>query len=129
MGLPWVRLDTNIFSHDKVLWLLAQRDGWRAFGVYTFAMAYAGGHGTDGFIAKHVLAAIHGTPKIAESLVEAGLWEYAEGGYQIRNWGERQEMTLVAELKRQNKRIAGAKSQCVQRHGPTCNCWKDAHAV
>ena len=25
-GLPWVRLDTNCFSHDKTLWLIDQGD-------------------------------------------------------------------------------------------------------
>lgn len=42
-GLPWVRLDANIYSHDKILQLKARRDGWRAIAVYMQSLAYAGG--------------------------------------------------------------------------------------
>lgn len=126
MSLQWVRLDTNIFTHDKTLWLTAQKDGWRAYSVYTFSLAYSGGHGTDGFIAKHVLPFIQGTPRVVQLLVDAGMWQYAEGGWQIKNWDQRQELAVITETKRTGKRIAGLKSQCVQRHGLDCGCWKGA---
>lgn len=124
MSLPWVRLDSNFYSHDKVLWLTTQREGWRAISVYVFSMGYAGGHATDGYLPAHVLPIIQGTDKVAQMLVEARLWEYAEGGYQIRNWSNRQELAVVAEAKRAANAMAGRKSQCVQRHGPECGCWK-----
>jgi hypothetical protein len=124
MSLPWVRLDANIAQHDKVLRLIAQPGGWRAYAVYTFALGYSGGHATDGLIARHVLGAVHGTQRIADLLVEAGMWEVAEDGWLIHNYAERQELALVGEMKRRNRRLAGLKSQCVQRHGPDCGCWK-----
>ena len=37
MSLPWVRLDSNIASHDKVLRLLSQKDGFRAVAIMMFA--------------------------------------------------------------------------------------------
>jgi hypothetical protein len=129
VALPWVRLDANIYTHDKVLWLVSQRDGYRALTAYLFSMAYAGGHATDGHIAKHVLPVIHATPKVATTLVDAGLWEYDEGGYRIKNWADRQELALISEMKRRNKRLAGVKSQCIQRHGPQCGCWKEGENV
>lgn len=124
MSLPWVRLDSNIYTHDKITLLLAQSDGYRAYAVYTFGLAFAGGHATDGYLPKHVLPIIRGTEKHARMLVEHGLWEYAEGGWRIHNWDRRQELALVSEIKRQTKRMAGRKSQCVQRHGPECGCWR-----
>jgi hypothetical protein len=125
MSLPWVRLDSNIYTHDKITLLLAQREGWRAYAVYTFSLAFAGGHATDGFIPRHVLPILRGTDKHAQMLVEHRLWEYAEGGWRIHNWEHRQELAFISETKRRNKSLAGKKSQCVQRHGPDCGCWKE----
>ena len=127
-GLPWVRLDTNCFSHDKTLWLIDQRDGYRAWAVYTFGLAYAGGHGTDGLIPRHVLGHIHGTDKIAQLLVEARLWEYAEGGWQIRNWEQRQELAVITDAKREAARLGGRKRSCQRYHGDGCQCWKESDA-
>ena len=125
MGLPWVRLDSNIYSHDKIALLLNEKDGWRAYAVYTFSLAFAGGHATDGYIPRHILPILRGTPKIAQQLVEHRLWDYAEGGWKIHNWEIRQELAVVSEMKRAGKRLAGRKSQCVQRHGPDCGCWRE----
>lgn len=128
MSLPWVRLDSNFYTHDKVLWLAGQRDGYRAIAVYVFAMGYSGGHATDGFIPKHVLPIIQGTEKVAQMLIETRLWEYADGGYQIRNWEERQELAVITETKRAASRLGGRKRSCQRYHGPDCNCWKDSDA-
>ena len=128
MSLPWVRLDSNIYAHDKVLWLLGQRDGYRAYAVYTFSMAYAGGHATDGYIPRHVFTVIHATEKIAQMLVEARMWEYADGGYQIRNWEQRQELAVISEAKRRASQLGGRKRACQRYHGPDCGCWKDDSA-
>jgi len=126
MSLPWVRLDSSIYTHDKITLLLTQPDGYRAYAVYTFSLAYSGGHATDGQIPKHVLPILRGTEKHARMLVEHRLWEYTDSGWRIHNWEHRQELALISEMKRQNKRLAGKKSQCVQRHGPECGCWKEA---
>ena len=126
MSLPWVRLDSNIFTHDKVLRLLGQRDGYRAYAAYTFSLAYSGGHGTDGLIEPHVLGIIHATDRIAGMLVEARLWEYAEGGaYRIRNWEQRQELAVITETKRAAARLGGRKRSCLRYHGSECGCWKE----
>lgn len=128
MSLPWVRLDSNFYTHDKVLWLAGQRDGYRAVAVYVFSMGYAGGHATDGFIPKHVLPIIQGSERVAQALVDARLWEYADGGYQIRNWEERQELAVITESKRAASRLGGRKRSCQRYHGPDCLCWKDSNA-
>lgn len=127
-GLQWVRLDTNCFTHDKVALLTQQRDGYRAWTVYTFSLAYSGGHATDGFIPRHILPMLHGTEKIAMQLVEARLWEYAEGGWQIHNWDERQELSMVTEMKRASARRGGRKRACQRYHPPGCTCWNDSEA-
>jgi hypothetical protein len=59
-------------------------------------------------------------------LVDQRLWEYAEGGWKIRNWDQRQELAIVAEMKRAGRKAAGAKGACRKWHGPQCDCWKTA---
>lgn len=129
MGLPWVRLDTNIGQHDKILLLKAQPNGWRAFGVYILALAWSGGQGTDGLIPRHVLTSIDCTPKIANQLCDVRLWEHApDGAYVIRNYATRQELEIVSEGKRASAKLASAKANCTRWHGAACGCWRDTAA-
>ena len=78
MGLPWVRLDSQFASNPKILYLI--EDGkWRSIVIWAGGLAYAGSHGTDGFIPKTALKTFHGTPKDAKNLVEVGLWDGVPG--------------------------------------------------
>lgn len=124
MGLPWVRLDSNIAHHDKMLALLAEKEGHRAACLYMFALAWSGGQATDGYIAAVAVPVLHGQPRHAEMLVRHHLWEKVTGGYRIRNYAARQETATVSELKRDIARKAGKKSACVRLHGPECGCWR-----
>lgn len=128
MSLPWVRLDSSIATHDKILRLVKARDGYRAFTVYICSLGYAGGHGTDGFIPKDALGILHGTERQAIALVDHRLWEYdaAGEGYRIRNFDQRQEMEMVRAMKAAAKQIGARKGGCRKNHGPDCGCWKDA---
>ena len=125
MGLPWVRLDSSIYAHDKMLRLVSQRDGHRAAALYMFSLGWSGEHATDGFIPDGAVAFLHGTPKHAQMLVDVRLWEKATGGYQIRNWEVRQQTATVTELKREIAHKASMKANCIRWHGPDCGCWKD----
>jgi hypothetical protein len=126
-GLPWVRLDANIGTHDKLAPLQLTPDGRSAFVLYVCALGWAGGHGTDGHIPKHVLSfvapGLPKRPKLAQLLVEAGLWEYVEGGWSIVNYLERQQSSIVTEAIGQQRSAASAKGNCRRWHGPDCGCW------
>jgi hypothetical protein len=87
MPLPWVRLDTGFPHNPKVLVLVEDRK-WQAIAVYIGGLAYSGAHGTDGFLPQSCLPYIHGTRKVANDLVEAGLWMPRAGGYEINGWRE-----------------------------------------
>ena len=130
MGLPWVRLDSNIGSHDKILALLSDPSPkrWQAAFSYTTALAWAGGHGTDGRIPLAALAFVHGTTQTARLLVTYRLWEEAVNGWDIVNYCERQELEIVAETKRAMKSLAGRKAACARHHGPKCECWRKGGA-
>ncbi len=123
MSLPWVRLDSNIASHDKVLRLMAEREGPRAFALYVCGLGYCGGHGTDGHVPEYALPFLHGTERHARMLVKVGLWEPADDGWHVRNWTERQELAVVSATKRAAQRLAARRTNCIRYHGPDCGCW------
>ena len=128
MGLPWVRLDSNIASHDKILALLSDPSPkkWQAWANYMASFAWSGGQGTDGRIPKYALASIHATPTTARLLEKYGLWDEAPGGWQIRNFAIRQPSTAATESAREAKQRASIKGNCVRHHGPDCGCWREA---
>lgn len=124
-GLPWVRLDTGFYENPKILAVLAERDGWRAVVVYVAALAYAGGHGTDGHVATFVLARVHGRKADADRLVRHGLWKPTETGWQIHDYEELQQTSDTTERIRGERRRAAVKGNCIRHHGNECGCWRD----
>jgi hypothetical protein len=123
-GLPWVRLDSNIASHDKILALLAERDGVKAAWMYVCSLGYCGGHGTDGLINFASLPFIHGTKRLAAMLVEHDLWTPDPQGWRIPKWSDRQQSTGATEQIRAAQAAGARKANCVRWHGPGCGCWQ-----
>ena len=128
MGLPWVRLDSNIASHDKILYLIADpsKAKWQALASYMVALGWSGGNGTDGFVPSTALPFVHGTGTTARLLVKYHLWEEARAGFHICNYEKRQQLSDSADKIRESKRRAALKGNCVRHHGADCGCWKDA---
>lgn len=132
MTLPWVRWDSNIGTHDKVLSLLGEKDGAKAFVLYGCALGWAGGHATDGRVPKWALSINHGNERLARLLVEHRLWEYdPEGGgnYVIHNFAIRQELAAITEGKRAAAQLGARKANCRRWHGPDCGCWDKPNIV
>lgn len=126
-GLPWARLDSNIATDAKVAALLHGLMGHKAFTLYICSLAWSVGHGTDGRIPKHMLAANYGTPQLAKILVDRRLWEYdpAGGGdYLIHNFALRQQASSTTETIQNSKREGALKGNCIRWHGLDCGCWK-----
>lgn len=122
MALPWVRLDANIATHDKILDLLGDPSPkrWQAAASYMFSIAWSGGHGTDGRVPKAALAVIHGTEATAKLLCAYRLWEPATGAWHIVNYSERQELDIVTASKQEARRVAAEKANCSRWHGKGC---------
>lgn len=125
MSLPWVRLDSHIGSHDKILNLLADPSPkrWQAAFSYTCALGWSGDQGTDGMIPAVALGFVHGTSVTARLLVKYRLWQEELTGWSIVNFMERQELAAVTAGKREAARVASQKANCTRWHGPSC--WKD----
>lgn len=126
MGLPWVRLDANISTHDKILNLLSDPSPkrWQAGLSYVFSFAWSGGHGTDGRIPKASLPFVHGSGATADLLVRHRLWTPVTGAWEIPNYMERQELEVISAGKRAARTTAARKANCERWHGKQCGCWR-----
>jgi len=131
MGLPWVRLDANIASHDKVLDLISDPSPkrWQALASYMLALAWSGGQETDGRVRTNHLPAVQGNAGTARLLVKYQLWDEAPGGYQIRNWDKRQQSAAAGAAKRDAQHVGAVKGNCIRHHGPDCGCWQRLKTV
>jgi hypothetical protein len=128
-GLPWVRLDANISTNVKIRRLLRQRNGHRAFTLYTFALGWSGGHGTDGYVPDDMVELLEGSQKLAELLASLRLWERADDeGWSIINFAERQELSAVTRMKHEKRVAASSYAICdrwmQEKPGRACTCGK-----
>lgn len=107
MGLPWIRLDTTIADHPKILELVDDKAFQAAF-AHVMAMTYCGKHGTDGFISRSSLPFIHARKADADRLVKVGLWHEERGGWLINGWDEYQLSDDDAKKRRERAQKAAA---------------------
>ena len=126
MALPWVRLDSNIVIHDKMLALLADPSPkrWQAIASHMFSLGWCGAAGTDGRIPTYALTTVHGTKETARLLEKHRLWDPIVTGWHIHNYEEYQQLAEVTELKKRAAHDASIKANCVRWHGESCGCWK-----
>ena len=126
MALPWVRLDSHIASHDKILALVDDKSvkKWQAFSSYICALGWSADQGTDGYVPKTALPFVHGTTTTARLLVKYGLWDEDRLGlgWHIRNFADRQETAAVSAGKRAARAYISEKGNCARWHGP--GCWQ-----
>lgn len=107
MPLPWVRLDTSMPDNPKVLRLIgSHREGATAAFVWLCSIAYAGKHGTDGFIERIALTRVNGKPIHARLLVEHQFWKDEGVGWSIHDYAEFQESTEETQKRSQRAREA-----------------------
>jgi hypothetical protein len=96
--VTWVRLDDNFPDHPKV-------DGLSdpAFRLYVTALCHAGRLLTDGFVGSSRVSRL--LPRFKRSyvdeLVEAGLWDVVEGGWQIHDFLDRNPSAAKVKAERE----------------------------
>lgn len=129
MSLPWVRLDSNISGHDKILALICEKDGYRAAFSYVSALGYSGGHDTDGLITFSSLTFVHGTRKTAGLLVTHHLWRPDPLGWRIVNYEKRQPSSAETRQRRNAQRAGALRTNCKRWHAEGCRCWEEAEGV
>ena len=80
--MPWVKLDDNFPSNDKVLSV-----GADAFRLYVEGLCHCARNLTDGVVTAHALRRLW-EPSSAAELVTARLWTASDDGYEINDYLE-----------------------------------------
>ena len=82
--MPWSRFTDDVYEHPKVI-LAGPLAGW----LWFCGVGYCNRFLTDGFLPSGVirrLADVDDAPRLAQRLVEVGLWERVEGGYRVHDF-------------------------------------------
>lgn len=108
MSTMWVRLDTGLPDHPKMLALIHGKKHKAAL-AYVLGLSYSGRHGLDGYIPTPALPFIHATKAEAIALCEVGLWHARDGGYEINDWSEYQVSNEETQARKQRARDAANK--------------------
>lgn len=82
--MAWGKIDDNFAFHPKVVVA-----GNEAIGFWVRALSYSCQQLTDGFIPTMMVTAL-GDYGLAERLVDVGLWDEVDGGFQFHQWNEYQ---------------------------------------
>ncbi len=110
--LSWIRFEVGLPRNPKILGLLATRDGYPAAWLYVCGLAYAGEHGTDGWVPEEALITFGGcyagsyAGRYAKMLVQRGLWEPQPGGWSINDWMDYQLTSEDAQARRARAQAA-----------------------
>ncbi len=102
----WFKVDNSIVEHPKFVGLTA--DAWC---LWIHAAAYASRNLTDGLIPTAMLprlAPIKNATRIAAELVAAGVWEKADSGWVIHDWGEHQVSASDVHAVRKSRTESGS---------------------
>jgi hypothetical protein len=105
--VSWVKVSDEFATHPKV-----QAAGQAAAWLHVAGLCYAAQHLTDGAIPDASLAGLGQytrarARKLADRLVEVGLWERNGTGYAIHDYLEYNPSRKSLEERRENNRRAG----------------------
>jgi hypothetical protein len=123
-GLQWIRLETTMFEHPKLLYLKEDKQ-YKTIVVHLEAMTYSGRHSLAGYIPKAALRIIGATPADAHRLVESGLWTPAPGGWSINGWDEYQLSDEAAQKRKERAQKGAAARWAKARNGMNGNHYGD----
>ena len=83
--VSWIPLDDGFHSHRKVV-----TAGLEAVGLHCRALSWCGASLTDGYVPAALIREFAGAraARLAQRLVDAGLWEPGNDGWHIHGWTE-----------------------------------------
>jgi hypothetical protein len=102
VSMPWARLDDMLPVHPKIR---ALSDS--AFRLYISAICWSSLHRTDGHVPSNQLrfvSDVRRSQQCVEQLLQAGLWETADGGWLIHDYLEYQPSAEKVRQDREAKR-------------------------
>lgn len=85
--MTWVKIDDRFYGHRKAM------RAWRtrgALGLHLLALTYCASHETDGLVDEAFVAeklpGVREHDRTVTALIDAGLWEPTDGGWQIHDY-------------------------------------------
>lgn len=114
--MPWVRLDDEFYAHPKLIEV-----GPLGLALQVAGLCYSNRYLTDGVISQRVLQHLLdyegitlgnddvNCKVVAALLVDAGLWEESEDGYQIHDYSQYQP-TRESILSERAQKVAAGKA-------------------
>jgi hypothetical protein len=110
--VTWTKIDGDFHSHPKV-----RAVGNKAVGVYVRELSWSNAYGTDGRIVPADLSVFGATLVDAKALVRAGLWDVADGGWQVHDFADYQPTAESVNGHRSKRSEAARKAANVRWHG------------
>lgn len=112
--MVWFKVDDSFWSHPKTAGLSDS-----ATALWVRAGTWSAQHLTDGRVPQSALRLFRGHRRAVDALVDARLWEEAEGGYQFVNWDEWQPSRDSVEEKRRltRERVANHRRRTAGKSG------------
>ena len=106
--MSWVRIDDKAWAHPK----LSSLSG-NAVRLWLWALCWCNQQESDGRIPSSVLRLLGGCGREAKELVESGLWEEADGGWQVHDYLQYQPSKQQLEKTRTEtrERVAAARER------------------
>lgn len=128
--MPWIRLDDQFPDHPKVV-----EAGPLASWLYVCGIGYCNRLLTDGFIPSgqvRKLADVDNAGDLVKCLVAVGLWDEAEGGYQVHDFLDYQPSAEQVKAERSMNKVRKdlyadpfLTKQVKERDGDRCRyCYK-----
>ncbi len=97
--MPWVRLDDSFPEHPKVL-----EAGGEAGWLHVCALAYCNRNTTDGLIHRNAIPRLSDRKnplRLADRLVEVGIWERDGADYRIHDHPRTRRIKIPISIRRQ----------------------------
>lgn len=91
--MTWVKIDDGMIDHPKIIGISD-----RALRLYLFGLCYSSRHLTDGFVPEQIARQFG--RKFPAELVKAGLWDDADSGYKVHDYGEYQPTAAAVKEQR-----------------------------
>lgn len=112
--MTWVKLDDSFIDHPKVI-EAGPLAGW----LFIASLCYSNRLLTDGFIPQrqiYRLIDVDDPQESADRLVEVGLWDVVDGGYQVHDYLEYQpsKKKITDDRRKARQRMDKARSQNVR---------------
>ncbi len=83
--MAWFKVDDKLYAHPKTLGISLS-----ALGLWVKCGSYCADMLTDGFVPDNFVKLVRNSLRLAQELVNSGLWERTEGGYRFHDWDKYQ---------------------------------------